>query len=184
MRRWNGWGDDTVTYPLPVSVAPFLEDLVGPSAPPRDATFEEVLATVPPSRLPAHPLVSDDAGERVRHARGQSLPDWVALRSGGIPAFPDGVAHPLTDDQVRDLIRYAKEVGAMLIPFGGGTSVVGHINPLPGDAPILTVDLNRISQLRHFDEISHLATFGAGVAGPDLEAQLRARGRMLPQGAR
>ena len=175
MRRWNGWGDDTVTYPLHEGPRQFLEGLVGPGTPPRDATLEEVVATVPPSRLPPHKLVSDDPVARVRHARGQSLPDWIAVRSGQIPAFPDGVAHPVTDSQVRDLIHYAGEVGASLIPYGGGTSVVGHVNPLPGDGPVLTVNLGRLNRLRHFDETSHLATFGAGITGPDLEAQLRAR---------
>jgi alkyldihydroxyacetonephosphate synthase len=187
VRRWNGWGDDTVTYPLHDGPRQFLEGLVGPGTAPRDATLEEVVAGVPPSRLPAHPLVSDDPADRVRHARGQSLPDWIALRSGRIPEFPDGVAYPTTDAEVRDLIRYAGESGACIIPYGGGTSVVGHINPPPGSAsasgkgwgPILTVDLGRLNRLRRFDEISQLATFGAGVTGPDLEAQLRARGCTL-----
>jgi alkyldihydroxyacetonephosphate synthase len=179
MRRWNGWGDDTVIYPIPVSAAGFLGKLVGPSAPPHDISFEKVMSGVPASRLPPHPLVSTDPGERVRHARGQSLPDWIALRSGRISALPDGVAYPETDDQVRDLILYAQEVGAKVIPYGGGTSVLGHINPLPGNAPVLTVDLKRLSRLLRLDETSGLATFGAGIAGPDLEAHLRARGYTL-----
>ncbi|MCZ7669624.1 MAG: FAD-binding oxidoreductase [Chloroflexi bacterium] len=116
---------------------------------------------------------------RLRHARGQSLPDWVALRRGRIPAFPDGVAFPTLDVEVRDAIRYAQEVGAKLIPYGGGTSVVGHINPQAGDAPVLTINMQRLNNLRHFDATSQLATFGAGVSGPDVEAQLRARGFTL-----
>ncbi len=179
MRRWNGWGDDTITYPLLDGPRHFLEELVGPGTPPRDATLQEVVATVPPSRLPAHPLISDDAVDRVRHARGQSLPDWIAVRSGRISVFPDGVAYPTTDTVVRELIRYAMDEDVRLIPYGGGTSVVGHINSLPDDRPILTVDLGRLNRLRRFDETSHLATFGAGVLGPDLEAGLRARGCTL-----
>ncbi len=179
MRRWNGWGDDTITYPLHAAPRQYLTELVGPGTPPRDATLEEVVATVAPSRLPPHELVVDDPVERIRHARGQSLPDWIDLRSGRIVTLPDGVAWPTTDAEVRDLLRYAGEVEARVIPYGGGTSVVGHINPLPGDAPVLTIDLGRLNRLRQFDEISHLATFGAGVMGPDLEAQLRARGCTL-----
>ena len=187
MRRWNGWGDDTITYPLHDAPRRFLEELVGPGTPPRDAGFEEVVTAVPPSQLPAHPLVSGEPGDRVRHARGQSLPDWIALRSGRVAAFPDGVAYPTTDAEVRALLRYAGEVGAQIIPYGGGTSVVGHVNALPGRAPaaslvrqpILTVDLSRLNRLHRFDATSHLATFGAGIAGPDLEAQLRARGCTL-----
>jgi alkyldihydroxyacetonephosphate synthase len=179
MKRWNGWGDETSTYSLPAEASRFLEELVGPGTPPHDAELSTVLAALPPSRLPAHPLVSSDAMERLLHARGQSLPDWIALRSGRIVAFPDGVAYPTTPAEVRDLLRYAAEVGARLIPYGGGTSVVGHVNPLPGDAAVLTVDLARLNRLDHFDEVSGLAAFGAGIAGPDLEAQLRARGHTL-----
>ena len=57
--------------------------------------------------------------------------------------------------------------------------MVGHVNVLPGDAPVLTVDLTRMNRLLHLDEVSHVATFGAGVYGPDLEAQLRAHGFTL-----
>jgi alkyldihydroxyacetonephosphate synthase len=179
MRRWNGWGDDTIDYPLHEGPLRFLQELVGPGMRPHDVPLADVVASVPPCRLPAHPLVSVDPGDRVRHARGQSLPDWIALRSGRLAAFPDGVAYPSSDDHVRDLIHYAGEVGARLIPYGGGTSVVGHVNALPGQAPILTVDLGRLNRLCRFDESSQVATFGAGITGPDLEAQLRARGCTL-----
>jgi len=179
MRLWNGWGDDTVTYPLPPSAVRTLDAWVGPGTPPRDAVLEEVLAALPASRLPVHPLVSTAPDERLRHARGQSLPDWVALRSGRIGAFPDGVAYPADAGEVRELLCYAATCGACLIPYGGGTSVVGHVNVLPGNAPVLTADLARMNRLHHLDEVSGLATFGAGVAGPDLEAALRAHGYTL-----
>jgi alkyldihydroxyacetonephosphate synthase len=179
MRRWNGWGDDTEGYTLPGSAAKFLQKVIGPGKPPRDAALEDVLRRVPPSRLPAHPLVSTDPEDRLRHARGQSLPDWIALRSGRIDAFPDGVARPFNSEDVRSLLDYAGRNWVRLIPYGGGTSVVGHVNPLPGREPVLTVDLSRMNRLLRFDEQSHLAVFEAGVAGPDLEAQLRSRGFTL-----
>jgi len=179
MRRWNGWGDETFVYPLIPVAAGFLERVVGPAIPPHDVTLDEVVHDVPASRLPAHPLVDTDPLGRVFHARGQSLPDWIALRSGRIPAFPDGVAYPTESAQVRELLGYAASVGARLIPYGGGSSVVGHVNVIPGDAPVLTVDMSRMGRLLHLDEVSQLATFGAGVYGPDLEAQLRVRGLTL-----
>ncbi len=80
MRRWNGWGEETISSPLSPAAAAFIKDVIGAGTPSRDATLEEVIARVPPSRLPAHPLTSTDPAERVRHARGQSLPDWIALR--------------------------------------------------------------------------------------------------------
>ncbi len=179
MRRWNGWGDELVTYTLHDGPRRYLEAKIGPGTRPQDAAFEELVAGVPATRLPTHPLVSEDAPDRVRHARGQSLPDWIALRTGCLDAFPDGVAYPASGEEVRELLGYARRVGARLVPYGGGTSVVGHINPLPGDAPVLTLDLSRMNRLYHWDDMSLLATFGAGVAGPDLEAQLRARGCTL-----
>ncbi len=179
MRRWNGWGDESVVYPLPARAPGYLEDLVGPGAPPCDAALADVLAAVPATRLPGHSLVSTAPLERLRHARGQSLPDWVALRSGRLEALPDGVAYPTSSAEVRELLCYAAAVGARLIPYGGGTSVVGHVDPVPGEAPVLTVDMGRMNALLHWDEVSQLATFGAGIAGPDLEAHLRARGHTL-----
>jgi alkyldihydroxyacetonephosphate synthase len=99
-------------------------------------TLDEVLAAVPPSRLPAHPLVSAEPGDRLRHARGQSLPDWVALRSGRIAGLPRWRGLPArARADVAELLAYAATSDARLIPYGGGTSVVGHINPPPGEQP-------------------------------------------------
>lgn len=179
MRRWNGWGDESVDYPLPESAARYIAEAVGGGASLNDAPLENVLASVPASRLPVHPLITTAISERLGHARGQSLPDWVALRSGRLGAFPDGVAYPASDDEVSALLRFARETGTRLIPYGGGTSVVGHINPVPGDAPALTVDLRRLSRLVALDETSHLATFEAGASGPEVEEQLRQRGYTL-----
>jgi alkyldihydroxyacetonephosphate synthase len=179
MRRWNGWGEETTIYPFPASAASYLSDLIGEGEKIPDASLDSVLANVPISRLPDYPLVSQDPQERLRHARGQSLPDWVALRHGKIETFPDGVAYPADEEEVCAVLDFAHQVGARLIPYGGGTSVVGHINPLPGDAPILTVDISRMDQLLDLDQTSRLATFQAGVAGPKLEAQLNQRGYTL-----
>lgn len=179
MRRWNGWGDSTVDYPLPENGPNLLQALAGAGTIQQDALLETVVASVPDSRLEKHPLVIIDPKVRLCHARGQSLPDWIALRSGRIDAFPDGVAQPMNDDEIVELIRFAEKSGTRLIPYGGGTSVVGHINPLSGDKPVLTVSLRRLNQLERFDEQSQLATFGAGVSGPELEAQLRALGFTL-----
>ena len=179
MRRWNGWGDTTIDYPTLEGASEILEQWVGKTSPPKDASREKVLADIPPSRLKPNPLISTEAIDRLCHARGQSMPDWLALRSGKVGMFPDGVAYPSNDDEVRSLIRLAAQTGTRLIPYGGGTSVTGHINSLPSDQPVLTVDMRRIRRLINLDDVSHLATFGAGIAGPDLEAQLRAQGFTL-----
>ncbi|HYO49446.1 MAG TPA: FAD-binding oxidoreductase [Chloroflexia bacterium] len=178
-RRWNGWGLRTVSYPLSPEACLFLAERLGAGRPPLDASWETVVGGVPPSQLHAHPLVTIEPAHRAMHARGQSLPDWIALRGGNVGEFPDGVAYPATGSDVRDLLAYARASGVRVTPYGGGTSVAGHINPLVGDAPTLTIDMSRIQGLRHLSEKSRLAAFGAGVAGPVLEAQLRARGYIL-----
>ncbi|BAS26423.1 FAD-binding oxidoreductase [Limnochorda pilosa] len=179
MRRWNGWGDEAETYPLSEEARRYLEERVGPGEPPADASLEEVTRGIPASRLPDHPLVTADPETRLRRARGQSLPDWIALRSGRVGTVPDGVAFPENDGHVVELLRFAREAGAAVIPYGGGTSVVGHLTPDPEGPPVLSVDLGRLWQLHRLDEESLLASFGAGVRGPDLEAQLRSRGYTL-----
>ncbi|MBU0514592.1 MAG: FAD-dependent oxidoreductase, partial [Proteobacteria bacterium] len=179
MRRWNGWGDSAVDYPVPEAARRVIESLLGPGKPPRDVTLEETVAGVPPARLKDHPLISTEAALRATHAVGQSLPDWVAVRSGTIAAYPDGVARPGSADEVAAVLEYAAAAGAAVIPYGGGTSVVGHLSVPPGDRPTISLDLGRLTDLIDLDAEGQLATFGAGVRGPDLEAALRPRGFTL-----
>jgi len=179
MRRWNGWGDDSVTYSLPSSAVSYLERQMGKNHPPVDVKLEQVVTQMSKSRLPMHPLVSIDPLSRILHARGQSFPNWVELHSGQIGSFPDGVSYPLSNADVSDLIKFAQKSGVSIIPYGGGTSVVGHIDPVKGKNPVLTIDLSRMNQLIDLDDVSLLATFEAGVTGPDMEAQLRSHGFTL-----
>ena len=183
MRRWNGWGDESNNMALPLSAEQFLQTTLATTSdnitPLTDITLAKVMAKVPASRLPAHPLISTDKEQRVRHAKGQSLPDWLAMRSGNIEVFPDGVAFPESKQDIRTLLVYAQQHQIQLIPYGGGTSVAGHINPKASEKPILTVDLSRMNQLIHLDQQSQIATFAAGTSGPMVEAQLRAKGYTL-----
>jgi alkyldihydroxyacetonephosphate synthase len=179
MRRWNGWGKEETSYHLPELASEYLQNVVGAGDTSPDASLEQVLKSIPSPTLPPHSLITFDALTRLMHARGQSLPDWVALHSGQIGAFPDGIAYPVNSQEVQALLTFAYQAGVRLIPYGGGTSVVGHINPPDDGAPTLTVDLSRLNQLLDLDEISRLATFGAGICGPDLETQLNQRGYTL-----
>lgn len=179
MRRWNGWGDEHTHYPLKPEARKFLEQQIGEATPLPDATLESVMARVPASRLPNHALISTEPEQRVRHARGQSLPDWLALRSGNINTFPDGVAFPETREQVRELLDFAVTHNIELITYGGGSSVAGHINPRDSQRPTLTLSMQNFNRLQHLDKESQLATFGAGTPGPLLESQLKPHGYML-----
>ncbi len=180
MRRWNGWGDPAVSLDLAQRALTDLRERLGESTPPQDASLDDVVASVPASRLPPSAAVDVSPVTRVLHARGQSLPDWLALRFGRIGRVPDGVAFPESSGEVASLLDWARMHGVRVIPYGGGTSVVGHITPPAGVAePILTISLTRMRRLLDLDDESRLATFEAGVIGPDLEAQLHARGYTL-----
>jgi alkyldihydroxyacetonephosphate synthase len=180
VRRWNGWADEHDELPpLADAAGRLLERIVGRAAgPPADASLADVVAALPPSRLPAERGLSLDPVDRVRHATGQSFPDWVALRSGRVVA-PDAVARPGNGEEVRALLSLAAARGASVIPYGGGTSVVGGVTVPPADRPVLTLDLERLAGLRAFDEPSGLATFGAGTRGPELETALARHGLTL-----
>jgi alkyldihydroxyacetonephosphate synthase len=178
MRRWNGWGDEAVEFALNDAALAFLAQRIGAGRPVADAGFGQASAKIAASRLPEHRLIDLSPEVRLRNALGQSLPDWLRLRYGVIGRVPDGVAYPESAQDVRDLLEYAARHGVALIPQGGGTSVAGHLTA-PAGAASLAVNMTRMRQLQYLDTESQLATFGAGVLGPDLEAQLRARGYTL-----
>lgn len=178
MRRWNGWGDSALDYPLTDDARRFLAARIGEPLPVRDASLDEALQAVPASRLEGAGFDSG-AETRLRHARGQSYADWVAMRSGRLGPFPDAVALPTSHEEVADCLARAQRAGALVIPYGGGTSVVGHL-AVPAQArPVLSLSLERMDRLLELDETSWLARFGAGTPGPAIEAQLARRGFML-----
>ncbi|GAB3382870.1 FAD-binding oxidoreductase [Massilia agri] len=179
MRRWNGWGDDGIDVALGVEAQDFLAERLGPGTAPQDASFDAACAALAPGRLPPHPLVDASAQTRLRHALGQSLPDWLRLRHGRVHAAPDGVGYPECSEQVRSLLAFAAVNGADVIPYGGGTSVAGHLGVMDAARPVLSIDMSRMRAMVSLDREAQLATFCAGVAGPDLEAQLRAHGYTL-----
>jgi alkyldihydroxyacetonephosphate synthase len=181
VRRWNGWIDEGVASPtIPPGAVRLLEAEIGAGSRPSDATLDAVAAGIGASRLDGEPGLSVDAIDRIRHARGQSLPDWIALRSGRLPRVPDAVARPASAADVRDLFDLARRRDASLVPFGGGSSVVGGVTPTEdGDRPVITVAMERLAGLRDLDERSGLATFGAGTLGPALEAELAPYGLTL-----
>ena len=129
MKRWNGWGDEKINYPIPDSAKDYLTRHLGGFQDLDDADIADITKIIPDSKLPGIHEISTDAHDRIRHSCGQSLPDWIHLRSGRIPRITDGVMYPTSDDDIEFAIGFAEKNQAILIPFGGGTSVVGHINP-------------------------------------------------------
>ncbi|MAA74439.1 MAG: FAD-binding oxidoreductase [Salinisphaeraceae bacterium] len=179
MKRWNGWGHVETSKALPAGGLEFLASRIGEGGQPRDASLETALATVPPSRLADLPGLEADEQLRLCHARGQSFADWLALRHGRPGPFPDAVCRPASHEQVTRMLALARREGAFVIPYGGGTSVVGHLQ-VPADAPpVISLDMSGMDGLLHLDESARLATLGAGAAGPRVEAQLGRHGYVL-----
>lgn len=180
MRRWNGWGDETDDSPLAPAAHDLLAGYVGRGTPSRDATLEQALSQIPKSRIHSdgHPFETD-ARARLLHAYGQSLPDWIALRSGRIGPVADGVCFPKTHDEAVQALNAAQRLGAVVIPYGGGTSVVGHLKVPLTDRPVVNISLEHMNRLLDLDETAQLATFGAGAVGSDVEAQLLPSGHLL-----
>jgi alkyldihydroxyacetonephosphate synthase len=137
-------------------------------------------ARLPAARaLPGLAGISSAPLDRLAHARGQGLTDLVRLRTATLAAAPDGVARPADAGEVADLLAACARSGIAVVPWGGGTSVTGGLNLVPGGPPAVALDLERCSGLADLDEVSGLATFGAGTPGPALEAALAVRGFTL-----
>ena len=181
--RWNGWGNININKKVSAHGAKLIKSHIGKTKKLSSVSLQQVLKTVPKSRLPTAitelKTVSIDQEDRLRHARGQSFPDWIAMHGGNFGVFPDGVAFPESTADVETLLKLASEHDLIVIPFGGGTSVAGHINPQKGSRPVLTIAMSKMAQLIDLDNESQIATFGAGTQGPAVEAQLDAHGYRL-----
>jgi alkyldihydroxyacetonephosphate synthase len=149
--------------------------------PPR---LEEI--NLPPSRVapPASlaPLCSSAPHDRARHTYGKSYLDYVRGLAGDYGAAPDVVAYPGSEADVTALLDWAGESGATVIPFGGGSSVVGGVEHRGARArrqASLTIDLARMGRVLEVDRASRAARIEAGAMGPALEAQLKPHGLTL-----
>ncbi len=133
----------------------------------------------PPSSLAA--LFRDDPYERLLHMYGKSFPDVVRMYRREAPEPPDLVAYPETTRDVARILDWASGANAAVVPFGGGSSVVGGVEPAIGDsyAGAVTVDLQKLDRVLEIDRASRAARIQAGVRGPHLEAQLREHGLTL-----
>ena len=122
----------------------------------------------------------DDREARVSHALGKSYPDLVRIRSGDGSSAPDGVVRPASDDAVARVVAACAEAQVAVVPFGGGTSVVGGVEPLrDGFAGAVSLDLSRMDRILDVDRESLTVRVEPGIFGPALEARLQARGLTL-----
>lgn len=185
---WWGWGDPKRAKPLPEHAVALLRERLGTnpvvSAPP--VALDQV--HLPEPALDADTLarlgeivgaehVSVDRLDRIEHAGGKNTPDLLSRRSGDASHAPDAIVRPQTSEAVGDLLRHCVTAAIAVVPFGGGTSVVGGVEPLRGNhAAVIALDLSGMSQLLSLDPVTRTARVQAGMRGPALEAALARRG--------
>jgi alkyldihydroxyacetonephosphate synthase len=133
----------------------------------------------PPAGLAG--ICSQSLRDRVSHAHGQSYRDLVRAFRGQFEHVPDVVARPRGEQDITALLGWCETAGAAVIPFGGGTSVTGGVEPDVGAGynGTVSVDLGLINRVLEVDGVSGAALAEAGVTGPALNAQLAAHGRTL-----
>ncbi len=193
MMKWWGWGDENRSFPMDEkpTLWPWIQKTLGITqarlSPP--VSFEDVHVAPAITNqkfieaiaqfLKTEQLLSDKK-ERLLHSYGKSFPDLFNVRRGIVKNAPDLVCLPESHEQVEKIIKLAHECNVCVIPFGGGTNIVGGINPLDASKRmIVSLDMRRMNQVLHVDAYSQTATIQAGALGPKLEEDLQKVGFSL-----
>ncbi len=192
--RWNGWGPVAQENVLPEGAAQWdwIRTTLGlphlPTTPAKPLSEirvpvcrldEAVLAKL--RAIAGDAQVKTDDYERAFHARGRSYHDLLYLRAGKLDMLPDAVVYPGNAEETLALVKLAAEEDISLIPFGGGSSVVGGINALSKSlgGAVVTLDTTLMTRLIQIDKIAMTATVEAGIYGPALEEALQKHGVTL-----
>lgn len=178
-RSWWGWGwaenalGDAECVKLGARVKPFL---------PLDGLLTPVpsLPQLPPPRLAPPSALEDlftaDPLSRAGHAHGKAYRDVVRNLSGELANPPDWVAYPRTEEDVAAVLEWA---GAAVVPYGGGSSVVGGVECRDTDRPWVSLDLSKMDAVLELDHVNLAMRAQAGIFGPALEDALRPHGLTL-----
>ncbi|MCA1822797.1 MAG: FAD-binding oxidoreductase, partial [Frankia sp.] len=189
-RVW-GWGTRDEAEPTPgelSALAPAAARLLGFGVGPPERPAP--LGPLPAPRIAAPTTLAALAStvplDRAAHALGRSYRDLVRGVRGELAHLPDVVLRPRTEDDVVACVDWCRDGNIAVVPYGGGTSVVGGVEPDVGDgwAGVVSLDLERLDKVLAVDEVSRAARVQGGVRGPALEDQLRAHGltlRFYPQ---
>ena len=153
----------------------------GPAEVERPVALQDV--RLAPARLdPPAALASicrSDPYERALHSYGRAYRDVVRAFRGRFDHPPDVVAHPRDERELEQVLEWCAGAGAAAIPFGGGTSVVGGVEPRVPQAAAVSIDLKAMDRVLEVDRESRAARIQAGATGPRLEEQLKRQGLTL-----
>ncbi len=184
--RWAGWGDPARAVTLPPRIAALLDAALGVRRGPGRVQLADVAVGAPSLEPPALQALYDAVGAehvrtdppaRARHSAGKSTADLIRQRAGQTPHAPDAVVYPGSHEEVLAVLRACDEHRVIVVPFGGGTSVVGGLAPRPGTA--IALDLRRLDRLLGVDAVSRTATLQAGVRAPHADTLLAPHGFTL-----
>jgi alkyldihydroxyacetonephosphate synthase len=188
--KWNAWGDPAEAKPLSEGIRSLLKQALGLD----DSTTAELEAEQVRLRPSALSEADRDAlaaivgaeyfgvedRARLLRAGGKSTLDLLRRKDSGVQDAPDAVLLPGSEEDVAAILRFCADRSIAIVPFGGGTSVVGGLDPIRGDfKAVISLDLRRLDRLHSLDEVSGEAELGAGLTGPDAERLLGERGYSL-----
>ncbi len=184
-RRFWGWGQaDAALDSREQSNLRFMLDQLGAvqgeAAPPRVEDFALRAPRIsPPAALAA--MFSSQPLDRLNHSYGKSYADLARMWLRNVPEPPDWVAYPDDEQAIVDLLDWAARSNVAVVPYGGGSSVCGGVEPAVGSsyAGTVSLDMERLSRVLEVDRTSRAARIQAGALGPELEAQLKAHGLTL-----
>ncbi len=183
--KWWGWGEPGKRNELGDGAKAMLRDELGPAEPAEPVAKEDI-------RLPAAQEIPDgirnavgaDAvltgdQDRLLRSGGKSYPDLFRARTGAIESAPDAVVLPAGAAEVASVLDACAAESVAVVPFGGGTSVVGGVDAVRGShRAVISLDLSRMSDCE-VDPVSLTARLGPGLRGPAAEAALAGHGMTL-----
>ncbi len=188
--KWDAWGSPDAAKPLSANISGLLEQVLGvqkadETGPGLQQARLRASALSEGDRTALADIVGDDYisaadSDRLYRAGGKSTLDLLRRKSTGEQDAPDVVLMPGSEDEIAAVLAHSSSARLAVVPFGGGTSVVGGLDPDPGIcAAVVSLDLRRFDELHSLDEVSGEAVLGAGVTGPNAERMLRDRGFSL-----
>ncbi len=184
--KWWGWGDPAIAPELDDAALGVLRERIGELEPwPLAAELADFVLLNP---QPLPPALTEAVGaenvfasneDRLRHSSGRGYVDLARMRGGRLEAAPDAVVVPADVAALRRVLDVCAREGIAVVPFGGGTSVVGGVEPLRGQHErIISLDLVALRGVE-VDRRSLTARLGAGLRGPEAEAALAGEGLTL-----
>ncbi len=189
-QKWWGWGVEGIGFNPEgkPNFAPFVKkqidlDISAPGTPPKfedldvpSVVIDESLRTALLDIVGERYLLDDDL-DRIMHTFGKGVRDLMRIRRGDLRRVVDVVVYPADEAQVQRIVDTCVEADAVLIPFGGGSNIVGALEPLPDERrTVVSIDMGRMTKVLEIDDESGLARIQAGALGPQIEEQLGRRG--------